>query len=71
MDIDLRQLALDALYNRSEKEAADTAKSCFIYNKAGSKLRSCNADAIPVLEKLVREVIVPAMKEHREQKWSS
>lgn len=64
MDLDIRQLALDALYNRSDKKS-ETTNSCFIFNEAGTKLRSCKANAIPVLEELFRDVIVPAMEQHR------
>ena len=74
MDRDIRQLALDALYNRSDKKS-ETSKSCFIFNEAGTELRACNADAIPALEELFLDVIVPAMEQHRKQNgipdWNS
>lgn len=74
MDIDIRQLALDALYSRNDSKA-ETANSCFIFNEAGSRLRFCKENAIPVLEELFQELIVPAMEQHREENgipdWSS
>jgi len=74
MKSDVRQLALDTLHNRSEDNTA-VPDSCFIFNDAGDKLLACDASAIPVLEEVVREEIVPAMNKYREQHgvpdWSS
>lgn len=74
MEPDVRQLALDTLHNRSEENTA-TPKSCFIFNEAGDKLLACGPSAIPVLEELMWDVIVPAMDKYREQNgvpdWSS
>jgi len=73
MDSDIRQLALDTLYDR--KENTEAPKSCFVFNEAGEKLRACDSDAIPVLEEVVRELVVPAMDKYREENgipdWNS
>lgn len=73
LEFDFRQLALDTLHNRNGKTALST--SCFIFNEAGLKLRGCHPDAIPVLEGLMQELVVPAMDEYREKygipDWSS
>jgi hypothetical protein len=66
MELDVRQLALDTLYNRS-KNANRPPESCFIFNEAGSKLRNCQPTAIPILEELIRDVISPAMEKQRER----
>lgn len=66
MNFDIRKLALDTLYNRSG-ESVEADKSCFVVNESGQMLRACGVEAIPILEELIREVVVPAMNEYREQ----
>ena len=74
MDSDVRELALDTLYNRGA-QTAGSSDSCFIFNEAAERLHACGFDAVKTLEELMSEVVVPAMDKHREQNgipdWSS
>jgi len=74
MKSNIRQLALDTLYDRKDENTEDK-QSCFVVNEAGQQLRGCGAEAIPVLEELIRDLVTPAMAEYREQNgipdWSS
>jgi hypothetical protein len=74
MQSDLHELALDALYYRKSDDV-EPAKSCFIVNEAAQRLRKCSAEAIPMLEEIIQDLIVPAMDEYRKVNgvpdWSS
>lgn len=66
MNSDIRKLALDTLYNR-KGESNEADKSCFVVNESGQELRACGVQAIPILEELIGELVVPAMNEYRVQ----
>lgn len=66
METDIHKLALDTLNNRKD-ENAESNDSCFVVNEAGQRLRQCGVNAIPVLERVIVESVVPAMDEYREQ----
>jgi hypothetical protein len=63
MSFDIRQLALDTLYHRNKSDS----ESCFITNEAGQELEQFGSEAIPVLEDIFRNIIVPAMAEYRKK----
>lgn len=73
MKSSIRDLALDALHRKNSGKEDHT--SCFIFNEAAERLRNCGADALSVIEGLIRDVVVPAMVEYRKRtgvpEWGS
>jgi len=53
----LRKLAEDTLYKRRMHRDG----SCFTWNIAGEELRTAPPDVLPVIEAVVRDVLVPAL----------
>lgn len=63
MSVDIQELAFDALHFRKDNSYG----GCLIANVAAGELQQCNAEAIPIVEAIIREHVVPAMEKYREE----
>ena len=61
MSTELEQLVLDTLHDR-RRAATD---SCLVVNEAGMELLASTAEALPVIERVLRTVVIPAMSEQK------
>jgi len=57
-DEKLRALALETLYDKRILK-----RSCFRTNEAGEELANCSPAAIPIIEDILRKIVVPALEQ--------